>query len=100
MQEMFLYKLYCILKSPYGRRHTMHYPEIIKTALKYIEENLKTEITAEELAKMANYSTYHYYRLFSSVMGSSIADYILKRRLDHALAEIAGGRKAIDVVLE
>jgi len=78
----------------------MHYPEIIKTALKYIEENLKTEITAEELAKMANYSTYHYYRLFSSVMGSSIADYILKRRLDHALAEIAGGRKAIDVVLE
>jgi len=30
----------------------MHYPEIIKTALKYIEENLKTEITAEELAKI------------------------------------------------
>jgi len=33
-------------------------------------------------------------------MGSSIAVYILKRRLDHALAEIACSRKAIDVVLE
>lgn len=78
----------------------MQYPETIKTALDYIEQNLKTNITAEELANMANYSTYHYYRLFSSVMRSSVASYILKRRLDHALAEIAGGRKAIDVVLE
>lgn len=78
----------------------MQYPEIVKTALDYIEQNLKTDITAEELAQRANYSTYHYYRLFSSVMGSSVAGYILKRRLDHALAEIACGRKAIDVVLE
>lgn len=78
----------------------MQYPGVIKAAINYIEKNLKTHINAEELALMANYSTYHFYRLFSSVMGSSIASYILKRRLDHALAEIAGGRKAIDVVLE
>ncbi|NLL38100.1 MAG: helix-turn-helix domain-containing protein [Clostridiales bacterium] len=78
----------------------MQYPGLIKSALDYIEQNLKTNITAEELAKMSNYSTYHFYRLFSSAMGFSIASYILKRRLDHALAEIASGRKAIDVVLE
>lgn len=78
----------------------MQYPEVIRTALEYIEQNLKANITAEDLAQMANYSTYHYYRLFSSVMGSSLAGYILKRRLDHALGEIAGGRRAIDVVLE
>ncbi len=78
----------------------MQYPDVIKTALEYIEQNLKTDITAEELAQMVNYSTYHFYRLFSSVTGSSVSGYILKRRLDHALAEIAGGRKAIEVVLE
>ncbi|MFU0827361.1 MAG: HTH araC/xylS-type domain-containing protein [Lachnoclostridium sp.] len=78
----------------------MQYPKEIKIALEYIEENLKTDITAEELARMAHYSTCHYYRLFSAVMGSSIASYISKRRLDHALAEIANGRKSIDVVLE
>ena len=78
----------------------MQYPEVIRIALGYIEQNLKTDITAEELAQMANYSTYHYYRLFSSVTGSSVSGYILKRRLDHALAEISSGRKAIDVVLE
>lgn len=77
----------------------MQIPDIIKSALDYIEENLKTEINAEELARMANYSTFHYYRLFSSVMDSSVSSYILKRRLDHALSEIADGKKAIDVVL-
>ncbi len=74
--------------------------EIIEITLNYIELNLKTDITAEELAEKAGYSTYHYYRLFSSTMGSSIASYILKRRLDHALLEIAEGRKSIETVLE
>lgn len=78
----------------------MQIPEIIKSSLLYIEQNLKADITAEELARLAYYSTYHYYRLFSSVMGMSVSSYILKRRLDHALSEIADGRKAIDVVLE
>ncbi|HWR19321.1 MAG TPA: AraC family transcriptional regulator [Clostridia bacterium] len=78
----------------------MQIPEVIKSSLDYIEQNLKTDITAEELAMKANYSTFHYYRLFSSVMESSVSSYILKRRLDHALSEIADGRKAIDVVLE
>ena len=55
----------------------MQYPEVIKTALDYIELNLKIDITAEELAQKANYSTYHYYRLFSSVIGSSVAAYIM-----------------------
>ncbi len=82
------------------RRSAMQIPEIIKTSLDYIEQNLRTDITAEELARMANYSTFHYYRLFSSVMDSSVTGYIKKRRLDHALSEIAGGRRTIDVVLE
>jgi AraC-like DNA-binding protein/Ser/Thr protein kinase RdoA (MazF antagonist) len=78
----------------------MHIPEIIEASLDYIEQNLKTDITAEELARLANYSTYHYYRLFGAVMASSVACYIKKRRLDHALSEIMAGRKAVDVVLE
>jgi len=72
----------------------------IRSSLDYIEQNLKTDITADELAKMTNYSTGHFCRLFASAMESTIASYILKRRLDHALAEISQGRKAIGVVYE
>ena len=74
--------------------------DIIKPSLAYIEQNLKTDITADELAEMANYSTGHFCRMFAQAMDSTVASYILKRRLDHALAEIALGRKAIGVVFE
>ena len=74
--------------------------EFIKSSLDYIEQNLKTTIATDELAQMARYSVGHYCRLFSQAMGSSVVAYVLKRRLDHALAEISLGRKAIDVVLE
>ncbi|MDR0818092.1 MAG: helix-turn-helix domain-containing protein [Oscillospiraceae bacterium] len=73
---------------------------IINPGLAYIEQNLKTDITVEELAGTAGYSVWHYYRLFAQTTGLSVAAYIVKRRLECALSEIAGGRKAIDTVLE
>jgi len=74
--------------------------EFIKSSLDYIEQNLKSEITVDELAEKVNYSAGHYCRLFAQVMDTTVASYILKRRLDHALTEISSGRKAVDVVLE
>jgi len=73
---------------------------VIETSLDYIEQNLKSDILADELAEMANYSTGHFCRIFALAMDSTVASYILKRRLDHALVEISLGRKAIGVVLE
>jgi AraC-like DNA-binding protein len=74
--------------------------DFMESSLRCIEQNLKTDITADELAEMANYSVGHFCRLFAQTMDSTVASYILKRRLDHALAEISSGRKAIGVVLE
>jgi len=72
----------------------------IKSSLEYIEHNLKTDITAEELAQMASYSAGHFCRMFAQAMDITVASYILKRRLDHALQEIALGKKAIAVVYD
>jgi Ser/Thr protein kinase RdoA (MazF antagonist)/AraC-like DNA-binding protein len=72
----------------------------LQTALNYIEQNLKADVSAGELAAMAGYSLYHFYRLFAQTTNDSVMGYIRKRRLEHALAEIADGRVAIDVVLE
>jgi len=74
--------------------------ELIKASLEYIEQNLKTDITVNELAQEANYSIWHFCLLFNKIIGSSVASYILKRRLDNAISEISVGRKAIDVILE
>lgn len=72
----------------------------IQSALDYIEHHLKTDITPDELAGQANYSTGHFCRLFAQAMDTTVASYILKRRLDHALQELLQGSKAIDVVME
>ena len=74
--------------------------ESIKPGLDYIEENLKTIITVEELASMAGYSVWHYHRMFAQTVGLPVAGYINKRRLDRAITEISDGRKAVDVVME
>jgi len=66
----------------------------------YIKQNLKTEINAEELAEIAGYSPWHFGRLFTQATGRSIAAYICKCRLDAALQEMVGGRKAIDIAYE
>ena len=74
--------------------------DYIKSSLDYIEQNLKTDIKTEELAHMTGYSVTHYRRIFGKITGSSVANYISKKRITHALFEILAGRKAIDTVLD
>jgi len=78
----------------------MQTTNVIHAHLTYIEENIKAIVTIEEIADMAGYSVSHYGRLFAQVTGLSVAAYIGKRRLDRALGEIIGGRRAIDVALD
>lgn len=78
----------------------MQNANLIKSSLIYIEQNLKTDITPEELAGMVGYSVWHYQHLFAQSVGVPPAAYINRRRLDCALAEISAGRKAIDAVME
>lgn len=74
--------------------------KIIQNSIDYIEENLKTEITAKELSDMAGFSLFHYYRLFQSAIGMSVMQYIVYRKLLHAIYEISQGAKMSDIALE
>ena len=74
--------------------------EIIQCSIDYIEENLKAEITADELANSAGFSLFHYYRLFQSVAGIPVMQYIVRRKLQNAIYEISCGSKIIDAALE
>jgi AraC-like DNA-binding protein/Ser/Thr protein kinase RdoA (MazF antagonist) len=76
------------------------YMDAIQAVVDYIEANLKTDISTDELAAIASYSKYHFYSVFGAVIGMPVAGYILHRRLKHALCEIAGGRTAAEVMLE
>lgn len=68
----------------------------MQRSIDYIEENLKSEITAQELAEQANFSMFHYYRLFQMAVGMPVMQYITRRKLHHALYEISCGRKIVE----
>ena len=72
---------------------------IIQQGLDYIEDNLQTEITAAELADMAGFSLFHYYRLFQQATGMPVMQYILRRRLLHGVYAMKQGSTKIDAAL-
>ena len=74
--------------------------ESVQKALDHIEINVKEDITAEELADIAGYSVFHFYRLFQSAVGVPVMQYVLRRKLLHAICEIGSGRKKNDVIFE
>ncbi|MCD8074648.1 MAG: helix-turn-helix domain-containing protein [Lachnospiraceae bacterium] len=73
--------------------------DMIQSSIDYIEENLRAEISAQELAERANYSLFHYYRLFQTAVGMPVMQYILRRRLLHAIYEIGCGNTMMDTVM-
>ena len=71
----------------------------IQKSLDYIEDHLQTEITAAELADMAGFSLFHYYRLFQQATGMPVMQYILRRRLLHGVYAMKQGASKIDAAL-
>lgn len=60
----------------------------MQKALDYIEEHIKEDISLEELSDITFYSTHHFHRIFQSIVGIPVADYIRKRKLSVAAQEI------------
>lgn len=76
------------------------YRKNIQDSIDYIEDNLKSEFTVQELSENAGFSLFHYYRLFRIAMGMPVMQYIVRRKLLHAIYEISEGNKMIDVALQ
>jgi AraC family transcriptional regulator len=60
-------------------------------ALWFIESHFSSEITLEEIAKVAGVSRYHMTRAFGDTTGHSIMRYVRGRRLTEAARALAGG---------
>ena len=74
--------------------------KLIQDSIDYIEDNLRTDLTSQELADRAGFSQFHYSRLFQLATGMPLMRYILRRKLLNALYEISHGKKIIDASLE
>lgn len=61
-----------------------HY-EIVENSLRYIEENIQQPPSLEIISNRFHLSKYYFHRIFSAMMGCSLNQYILTRRLNASL---------------
>lgn len=70
-------------------------------AVDYIEDNLQNPVSVGDAASEACYSLYHFIRLFEGFTGHTPKDYILRRRIAEAAAELRqNSRKIIDLCFD
>ncbi|WP_329492343.1 AraC family transcriptional regulator [Kitasatospora sp. NBC_01246] len=74
--------------------------EQVNRAMEYVEEHLDGVIDVGELARIARTSEYHFRRMFSALAGMPLSEYVRRRRLTVAGAEVlAGERTLLDVAV-
>ena len=78
----------------------MDWIERLNDAVKYIEENLSSDIDYSLAAQRACCSLYHFQRMFSYISGIPLSEYVRRRKMSLAAADIIGGEKIIDVAVK
>ena len=79
----------------------MDWIRTINNSIEYMEDHLTDEITLADIAKHVNLSAFHFQRAFSLLAEMSPAEYLRKRRLSQAGADLLSGDvKVIDAALK
>ena len=76
----------------------MEWVHKLNQSMNYIEEHLTDEIDYEQLGRIACCSAYHYQRMFTYMAGITLAEYIRRRKMSLAAADLQGGNgRIIDI---
>ena len=78
----------------------MHYDGPLQRVLEHIDAHLGGALTAEALAAVAGFSTYHFCRVFAWRVGYPVMEYVRTRRLAFAAAELSTDRRILDIALD
>lgn len=73
----------------------------MQRAIEFIEGNLREDLSTEAIAKEACFSMWHFQKVFSSIVGDSVKEYVRKRRLTSALIELGtADRRILDIAVD
>lgn len=71
------------------------YVHTINNVVEHIEQNLSEHLTLQSVAQQFHLSEFHFGRLFKTVTGTSVKQYILGRKLALAAEKIKGSQSSI-----
>ncbi|GGG64569.1 AraC family transcriptional regulator [Paenibacillus radicis (ex Gao et al. 2016)] len=76
------------------------YESIIQHVVDEIEVRLGEDLKFTDLAKLSSFSDFHFHRVFQSIAGLPVMEYVRKRRLVHAAYSVAHtDEKLLDIAL-
>lgn len=73
----------------------------VSEAIEFIETHLDRSLAGDIVAAQAGFSPYHFHRVFTAMVGESVAEYVRKRRLSEAAQVLrATDKPLIDVAFQ
>src|SRR5471030_64776 len=79
----------------------MHYKKNITDAIDYINRELGNNISIEDISNISGFSTSHFYKLFTSLTGFTVKEYIRNKRLAEAAKKLVKtDKRIIDVAMD
>ncbi len=104
----YLMQVYALLGQSYLRipkdvpaeKRRIINPEIMNSALTYINEHFTEDISLESVASFAGFSKYYFSRLFREFSGITFSEYLLDKRVNHAANLLIQTKNAIHTIAE
>lgn len=79
----------------------MDLKEVIAVCVGYIEDNLHNKITLDDIAICSGISKYHLHRVFKSLTGEPLMEYVKSRKLSSSIFELQDtNKRIIDIALD
>ncbi len=73
----------------------------INIVLQHIDQNLDTDLSLEKIAIIANFSPFHFHRVFSEIVGETTSNYINRKRIERIASLLLNGSEiAITILAE
>ncbi len=80
------------MKNPVLQHTAMEYRRRICRAMNFISRNLDRDLSLEEIAGTANFSMFHFHRIFKAVVGETVAEFTRRLRLELAANRLLSDR--------
>lgn len=82
-------------------KHRAEYERRLHKVLAYIDGHLDEPINLVQLARVANFSSFHFHRIFAAHVGETLGSYLTRRRVEQAATRLASQPqlRVLDVAL-
>jgi len=74
------------------------YKRRILRVLIFIQNHLDEAVSLDELAALANFSPFHFHRVFTGMVGESVMEYVRRLRLERAACDLKNTRRGVTAI--